>query len=214
MKYTHIIWDFNGTLFNDMWAGILSVNQMLKERGLPEISGIDAYRKVFKFPIIEYYKDIGFDFDKEPYEVLAPIWVELYNSNSKDSSLQTGALESLERCKDLGVVQVLLSATERNMLIEQVKELGIYQYFDEIMGLGNIHAYSKKDLAVRWLERNPRAVPLFIGDTEHDADVAASIGADCFLVANGHQSRERLTELGYNVFDDLYKIFEFLQISK
>ena len=214
MKYTHIIWDFNGTLFNDIEAGIASVNTMLEERGLPKLSGVEDYRKVFKFPIIEYYRDLGFDFDREPYAKLAPIWVDLYNINSKTSKLQVGAAEALEYCAKSGVSQVLLSATERNMLIGQIKELKIYGYFNEIMGLDDIHAYSKRELAVQWWQRNPDAIPLFIGDTEHDADVARAIGADCILVCNGHQSRERLQKLGCDVFDDLSAVFKLLQLTK
>ncbi|MBO5845583.1 MAG: HAD hydrolase-like protein [Clostridia bacterium] len=102
-KYTHIIWDFNGTLFDDVDAGILSVNKMLSDRGLPQIESREAYQKVFKFPIIEYYRDVGFDFEAEPYTKLAPIWVELYNEYSRSSHLQSGALEVLENFKDQGV---------------------------------------------------------------------------------------------------------------
>ncbi len=208
MKYTHIIWDFNGTLFNDVEAGIASVNKMLKERGLSEIPSVEYYRKIFKFPIIEYYRDLGFDFESEPYEVLAPIWVELYNLNSKASLLQAGAVEFLQYCRGRDIPQILLSATERNMLTEQIKDLGIDGYFDEIMGLDNIHAYSKQELAIRWKERCASADPLFIGDTEHDAAVARAIGADCVLVCNGHQGREHLESLGCNMFDDLHAVLE------
>lgn len=192
MRYTHIIWDFNGTLFDDVEAGILSVNEMLQKRGLDVISDKDEYRKIFKFPIIEYYRELGFDFDAEPYEVLAPIWVELYNKYSLESKLQRDALNALEYFKALQISQILISATHLEMLKGQTDRLGISQYFDDILGLSNIEAYSKEELVQKWKEENPDSNPLFIGDTEHDADVAAAIGADCFLVCNGHQSRERL----------------------
>ena len=192
MRYTHIIWDFNGTLFDDVDAGIKSVNKMLSERGLPILEGKDDYRKIFKFPIIDYYRDLGFDFEKEPYEVLAPIWVELYNENSKESKLQRDAQNALEYFKALEIPQILLSATEREMLKGQTDSLGISGYFEEILGLGNIHAYSKEELAKSWKEAHPDSRPLVIGDTEHDAAVAKAIGADCFLVRNGHGAGDRL----------------------
>ena len=37
MKYTDIIWDFNGTILDDVEAGIISVNKLLSSRGLPTI---------------------------------------------------------------------------------------------------------------------------------------------------------------------------------
>ena len=192
MRYTHIIWDFNGTLFDDVEAGINSVNEMLSERGLKTLDNKEEYRKVFKFPIIEYYKDLGFDFEKEPYEVLAPIWVELYNKYSKDSKLQYEARNALEYFRSLEIPQILLSATELNMLRAQTDALEISSYFEDILGLENIHAYSKEELAVRWKEAHPESNPLVIGDTEHDAEVAKAIGADCFLVSNGHGQFDRL----------------------
>lgn len=191
-RYTHIIWDFNGTLLNDVGACMNSVNKMLEERGLSIIQNTDEYRSVFGFPIIDYYKRLGFDFEKEPYEVLAPIWVELYNKNSELSKLQRDALNALEYFKNLEIPQILLSATELNMLKGQIEKLGIAEYFESVMGLDNIHAYSKKELALAWREINPDANPLLIGDTEHDAAVAEALGADCILVCNGHQSRSTL----------------------
>ena len=63
-KYTHLIWDFNGTIMDDVKAGIDSVNQMLSERSLPIIPSVEAYRDIFDFPIEEYYRSLGFDFVK------------------------------------------------------------------------------------------------------------------------------------------------------
>ena len=211
MKYTHIIWDFNGTLFADIDAGIVSVNTMLKERSLPEIPSVEAYREVFRFPVIDYYRDVGFDFEAEPFDVLAPIWIELYNKNSANAPLQEYAKETLEEFKRLGIPQLLLSATEINMLKGQLKTLGITAYFDEIMGLDNIHANSKKAIALDWAEKNPNARPLFIGDSLHDAEVASAVGADCVLVANGHQSRARLEPCGFPVYDSLEDMLRTLK---
>lgn len=207
MRYTHIIWDFNGTLFDDVEAGIKSVNEMLSARGIKTLDSKEEYRKVFKFPIIDYYRDLGFDFEKEPYEVLAPIWVDLYNRYSKESRLQKEALNALEYFKSLEIPQVLLSATELNMLKAQTDELRISGYFEEILGLENIHAYSKEEIAKRWKEANPTAKPLVIGDTEHDAAVAKAIGADCFLVCDGHGYYERLAACeGCVVCANLYHV--------
>lgn len=213
MKYTHIIWDFNGTLFADIDAGILSVNTMLAERGIKTIQSVEEYREIFRFPVIDYYRDLGFDFDAEPFDVLAPIWIDLYNKNSANAPLQEGALDTLRSFRDLGIPQLLLSATEINMLRGQLDTLGITEYFEEIMGLDNIHAHSKKAIALDWLERNPTACPLFIGDSLHDAEVASAVGADCVLVSNGHQSRKRLEGSGYPVFPSLPNMFENLQKS-
>lgn len=208
MKYTHIIWDFNGTLLDDVDACIRAVNKLLRERSLKTLDTKEEYRRIFKFPIKDYYRDVGFDFESEPYEVLAPLWMALYNEYTKELNLCAGAIEALEYFKTAGLRQVILSASERGLLLRQLRELGIADYFDEIMALDNIHAYSKAELGVRWRERNAGAVALMVGDSDHDAAVARAMGADCTLVLCGHQSRETLEKTGASLCRDLTELVE------
>ena len=147
MKYTHLFWDFNGTVYDDVQAGMVSTNIMLEERGLPKINGIDDYREIFDFPIKEYYKRLGFDFSVEPYEVLAPLWVDIYNEKTKNAETMDGVRETILKVRELGVAQVIFSATEVEMLRRQLTELGIIGYFEEVLGLDNIHAESKLHIA-------------------------------------------------------------------
>jgi hypothetical protein len=60
-NYKNIIWDWNGTLLNDITICIKSMNILLKERTLPLISE-DKYRDIFTFPVRNYYEQLGFDF--------------------------------------------------------------------------------------------------------------------------------------------------------
>ena len=189
-----------------MQAGLDSTNDMLGERGLPLIEGLDEYRELFNFPIKEYYREIGFDFEKEPYEVLAPIWVDIYNERSKTSTLVDGVLETISHAREAGLLQVLFSATERDMLLRQLSELGVSDCFDEVIGLDNIHAESKLHLAKKWRESNPEARILYVGDTVHDAENARILGADCLLFTGGHQSRRRLAKCGFPMIDDIREI--------
>ena len=64
MKYQHIIWDWNGTLLNDAWLFVDIMNGVLSNRKLPLIT-VDDYRKLFCFPVKDYYKKLGFDLENE-----------------------------------------------------------------------------------------------------------------------------------------------------
>ena len=214
MKYTHCIWDFNGTLLDDMSAGIRAVNDLLRERHLPCIEDINAYRRVFGFPVKEYYERLGFDFSLEPYDVIAHKWVALYLRYVEDCGLSTWAKEAVGVFADNGITQVLLSATEKNMLDSQIGFLGLKNAFDEVLGLDNIFAVSKVDIALKWRENNPAARAFVVGDTEHDLAVAKAIGADCYLLSCGHQSRERLKKTGAQVFDGLFELTEYLKDNR
>lgn len=207
MTHTHLIWDFNGTILNDVEHGLNCTNIMLAARSLAVIPSVEAYREVFGFPIDEYYRRMGFDFEKEDYEtVLAPEWVALYLAGEADCPSIEGAVDTIRAVKAMGIPQILLSATETDMLKAQLERLGLLGEFDEIIGLDNIHARSKKAQALAWRERNPDAKPLFVGDTEHDAAVADAVGSDCVLFAGGHQSFRRLEACGKPVISRIGEI--------
>lgn len=199
LMYSLVIWDFNGTVLDDVGIGIKAVNRLLERRGLKKLCGIEDYHKVFGFPIIEYYKRLGFDFEKESYELLAKEWVKEYTALENTAPLNPFVKELLSRIRSLGIPQVILSASEKNMLTRQVKALGIDEYFDEILGMENIYAFGKQEMAKKWMEKKHIESSLLIGDTEHDAEVAKAIGADCILISGGHQSKKTLEKCGVPV---------------
>lgn len=214
MKYTHVVWDFNGTVLDDVGTGIRAVNQLLAARSLPLLPDADTYRKVFHFPIKSYYEALGFDFEKEPYEVVAPQWVALYLEFVKNAPLCPYVIEALTCFRERGLSQALLSATEQTMLRGQVRDLGLESYFDEMVGLDDIHAHSKLALARAWREAHPTAHAFMIGDTEHDFEAAETMQMDCYLIAGGHQPKETLLATGAPVFDSLQDLVSYLQEHK
>lgn len=212
MKYTHLIWDFNGTVYNDVDAGIASANRLLCSHGLSPIASKEQYRAVFGFPIIDYYRRLGFDFERVSYAEVAQEWVPYYMEASRDAMVYPDILEALSQAKHLGLAQMILSATELTMLRGQIEGLGIAHCFDEILGMDNIQAHSKESVARAWRDRNPDAVVLMIGDTDHDAAVASAMGADCILLTCGHQCRatlEKCTCLA--VVDSATEAMEYLE---
>ena len=211
MKYTHVIWDFNGTVLRDMEAGIRATNEMLSARGLPLLASLEAYQEVFGFPVEDYYRRIGLDLEREDFKtLLAPLWVSLYNKYSKDSPIYEGVREVSAALRARGVKQSILSASEREMMCAQLRERGAEELFDEIWGTDSIHAYGKMGLADAWRAAHPTDNMLLLGDTTHDFEVAQHIGADCILIANGHHSAARLAACGVPVVADLPALAAFL----
>ncbi len=115
--------------------------------------------------------------------------------------MKTGILEAVEHFKVLGLPQTIISMSEVEIMKRQIASFGITGYFDEILGLDNNLAHSKLELAREWKERvKPRKV-LMLGDTTHDIETAKVLGADCILIAGGHQSKECLLQCGVPVID-------------
>ncbi len=214
MKYTYCIWDFNGTILDDVELGMYAVNVLLREQGLEEIKSREDYRARFDFPIVDYYQMLGFDFSKIPYDILAKRWVELYMANLPMAGLCQDVLETIDFFEHSGVKQTVLSASERDMLKGQLRGLGIDDRFCEILGIDNIYGDSKLAIAKDWKMRHPNERVMFIGDTTHDCETAEILGADCFIIAAGHQSPKRFENIDVPIFDTLSALVEHLKTLK
>ncbi len=208
MVHSHVMWDWNGTLFDDTWLGVEVINRTLALRQMPTVS-MDEYRKLFTFPVIEYYRSLGFDFEKESFEKVGTEWVLEYERRRHEAGLHKGARETLTAIREHGLTQSILSAYKQNTLSELVTYHGLDEFFLKVIGLGNHYAGSKEEIARTWMEELPYRPEevLFVGDTVHDHEVAQAIGVDCVLIPNGHQTRERLVETGSRVVETLEEVF-------
>ena len=192
-----IIWDYNGTIIDDLHLCLEVEKFMLKKRGMYHDYSTEDYRDLFCFPVIEYYKKLGYNFEKESYEQLSVEFNTLYDMGFSRCTLVDGVLDKIRESCEKGYHNVILSAARQDKLLVQTSQLGISQYFDEIMGIDNDLAHSKIDMAKSWMERshvNPQEC-MFIGDSLHDMETSLAIGvSDYILVACGHQSFRVLSQ--------------------
>jgi phosphoglycolate phosphatase len=208
-KYNHIIWDWNGTLFNDveLCAGIMNI--LLTQESLPNIS-IQKYKEIFTFPVIEYYKIAGHTFEKTSFEVLGKQFMDEYEERKVKCDLYKGVKELLSELQKRNIQQHLLSAYEQKSLSRILKHFSITKYFRNIVGLDNIYAGGKihlaKKLEVMIKANGSSGNILLIGDTIHDYEVAREINSDCILLSHGHQDEERLLKLGIPVLKNFEEL--------
>lgn len=203
-----IIWDYNGTLIDDVHICIESINKMLIDRNIRPIDEF-SYKKLFDFPVKEYYAKIGFDFNKESFEYVGKLFVDIYNERSKSCFLHKGVVEVLKSFADAGKKQYVLSARQEQSLADELDFFGISHYFTDIYGLKDLYAYGKKDLGMKMMKDyqfDPETT-VMIGDTCHDAEVARAMGIDIVLMSYGHHLKERLLSCSYVVFDDVNELY-------
>lgn len=203
-KYKHIIWDWNGTLLDDVDIVIDAMNNLLRRRGLPLLNR-KLYRQIFTFPVKDYYARLGFDFSNEPYEKLADEFTAEINSNKYCYKLFPEVEGILEKVHCLGMSQSILSASAQDKLTEMVDTFGIGRYFKAVNGLSNHYAQSKIEAGKQCLSILEIKMDevILIGDTTHDFEAAAALGCDCLLIANGHQSYARLKPLKAGLVNSL-----------
>jgi phosphoglycolate phosphatase len=200
MTTRHVIWDWNGTLLDDVWLCVDVLNGMLRARGLPEV-GEAYYRDVFSFPVINVYRRMGFDVSNGAFERMSVEYIEAYQSRRDECGLHIGARAALDAFKTAGVGQSILSAYRQDMLDSIIANMGIGAYFERLAGNANIYAASKVEYGralVAGLACAKEEV-VMVGDTEHDWEVARELGIRCVLVSCGHNTHARLARLGVPV---------------
>lgn len=193
---SHIIWDFNGTLLNDVDHTVATVNSLLAEHNLSEIT-VGDYKKIFNFPVIEYYIKLGFDFNKESFESLCDKFTSRFMGSFKEAScLMTDIDITLKELRSKVKLQSILSAAEQLSLLQIVEHHNLTLHFDHIYGIDSHYADSKVGRGKELLKttNHPLHETVIIGDTIHDLEVGKELGIDVILIAQGHQCVTRLRQ--------------------
>lgn len=207
-----IVWDWNGTLLDDGALSIRIINGMLEKRGLP-LRSPEEHQAIFNFPVIDYYRRLGFDFEREPFERISKEFVSSYLNGVYGCRLHAGAPEVLNDLRARGVEQIILSASEQETLENLIRHFEVEAYFSKLLGIDTIHAPGKVGRGQEWMQKmdlDPEEM-LLIGDTVHDLEVADAMGIDCWLVTYGHHGHARLACLDVPLFEDLASVHKALK---
>ena len=207
-----VLWDWNGTLIADVPHVVRINNLVFRAYGYRDTTA-DEYRSLFRFPVKDYYLEYGVT--EEDFPIIAREWNQMYVEGFRDVPLAPHAAETVKRFQAAGFRQVILSASQVDQLRAQVAcfpELD--GAFDEVLGIGDVYASSKVQLAKDYLARSGihPSEAVFIGDTSHDAEVAQSIGIRCLLVSGGHQNDDVLRRTGATVLHRLTDVYDILGV--
>ena len=212
-KYSDVIWDWNGTLLDDVWLCSEIMNKLLISRSLPTLT-LNRYKEIFTFPVKEYYIKAGHDFSAESFEIIGAEFMEQYEANKTNCGLFPFSLKILNKLKTLNIKQHLLSAYKQDNLIDIVKKYGISEYFTLVKGLDHIYADDKIEIGKQLMNEistdGMNSDTILIGDTIHDFEVANEIGIDCLIISDGHQNGERLRILHVPVLNNLEELYNML----
>ena len=207
-----VIWDFNGTILDDVQLAADSISQVLRRRNLPAIDKA-AHRRIFRFPVSEYYRSLGFDQEREKQADISDEFHSVYQSGVGSCSLNPGIKEALEYLGKHGIDQFVLSAAEEEMVVAWVRMHGIRGRFKGVYGLSDRLAASKarrcRDL-IEDFDLDPSAT-LFIGDTDHDVAVACAVGCRPLVVLQGHQDGSRFAGADCEIYDTFHDLVDALR---
>lgn len=205
-----ILWDWNGTLVADVPLVVQVNNAIFVTHGYRQTTE-EEYRRMFCFPIRSYYTALGVS--DEDFPTVAREWNAGYVAGFDAVPLSPFAAETVRQFHDAGFRQVIISASQVDQLRDQVRRFPeLDGMFDEVLGLGDVYAVSKVQLAKDYLARSgidPKDA-VFLGDTNHDLEVARAIGCRCYLIAGGHQEEGMLRSCGATVLGNLREVYPLI----
>ena len=203
---THILWDWNGTLFDDIDAVVEATNEIFFSYGLPALD-LAGFRAVYTRPIWACYERLlGRPLRDGEWERLDAAFHDAYHRLMTRCGLAAGARRTLALLAEAGHTQSLLSMWRHDRLTVAVREHGIDGLFRRVDGLRPHEAgASKVEFMVRHVEALGVAAGdvLVVGDSVDDAVAARHVGARAVLYAGGAQDRDALARFGVPVLERL-----------
>ncbi|MEU3844972.1 HAD family hydrolase [Streptomyces sp. NPDC028635] len=208
---SHIVWDWNGTLFHDNEAIIGATNAAFGELGLEPIT-LEQYRALYCVPVPKFYERLlgRLPTDAE-WELMDGIFHRYYAEHRIRCELTVGAAELLAGWRSAGHSQSILSMYGHEDLVPLVRTFGIEEHFLRVDGRTGPSGGSKAEHMVRHLSLLTGVDPartVVIGDAADDAVAARHAGAQAVLYTGGSHSRASLEGVGVPVVDTLEEAVE------
>jgi phosphoglycolate phosphatase-like HAD superfamily hydrolase len=204
----HIVWDWNGTLFDDALIVYLASCQVFAARGLPSVTAAE-YRAAYTRPIQDFYHRLfGRQLEDGEFVGLDDAFHDAYRGTMAGVTLATGSRQVLRDWRLGGRTQSLLSMFRHEQLVTLVGRYGIQDEFVRIDGLvgpggGRKAEHLTRHLAALHLDP---AAALLVGDSLDDADAAAEVGASCVLFNGGYHDRSALEVAGVPIADTMAEV--------
>ncbi|WP_089155349.1 HAD family hydrolase [Micromonospora sp. NBS 11-29] len=181
----HLVWDWNGTLLDDLDLVVRATNVAFASAGGPAVTAAE-HRMRFRRPIVDYYAEmLGRAVDAEAFGALDRIFHDAYRAGLTSCALAADATTAIAAWPG---TQSLLSMWFHDELVPTVHTYGLTPHFRRVDGL---RATVGGGLKAGWLEKHLAELGVagsevvLIGDSLDDADAATAVGARCVLYTGG-----------------------------
>jgi phosphoglycolate phosphatase-like HAD superfamily hydrolase len=192
----HLVWDWNGTLLDDLHLVVAATNASLARLGGPVITA-DEHRRDFHRPIASYYAHVlGREVTDDEFAELDRVYHDTYRAGLATCRLSPGALDAVGAWSG---TQSLLSMWFHHELVPTVTTYGLDPHLVRVDGLrervggGSKTPYLKAHLEAIGVAGDDCVL---IGDSVDDAQAARAVGAHAVLYAGGFTGEERLRATG------------------
>lgn len=185
--FRNLIFDWSGTLCDDMALTIEATNYVLSQYGLPALDRT-AFRAEFQLPYPDYYAW------KTPGAALEDLENYYRFAFARSHTAVTPiphAMAFMRFCQSRGIRCFILTSMDPKAFEEQSKQLGFYPFFEHIhSGIHNKEQYIPTVISQHGLDPQETA---FIGDMQHDMNAAHCAGVTAIGVLTGYNNAEQLS---------------------
>jgi phosphoglycolate phosphatase-like HAD superfamily hydrolase len=206
----HIIWDWNGTLFDDLHIVVDAVNVSLGELGVEPIDA-DAYRTHYRRPVHLFYEAIlGRPVPPDEMIAIDTSFHDAYHASLDRAGLAPDARAAVGAVVRAGGTQSVLSMWWHDRLVMAVQAFGLAEHMIAVDGHRGGPGETKEQHLRHHVDQLGRLYQglnaggiIAVGDITDDAMAANSVGIPCVLYDGGSQPRSDLEATGAPVADSL-----------
>jgi phosphoglycolate phosphatase-like HAD superfamily hydrolase/8-oxo-dGTP pyrophosphatase MutT (NUDIX family) len=184
--FKNLIFDWSGTLVDDMGPVIEATNIVLEKYGVAPYDR-EGFRRSFRLPYHEFYEELL------PGIELAELEAHFRPAFDGATSLVTvlpHAREKLEWAKQRGMRMFVLTSMDPTAFERQLNEFGMQDFFEETYA----GVLDKRKLIAQILDTHAlhKDETAFIGDMTHDIETARHGGISSIAVLTGYHHAEVL----------------------
>ncbi|MFJ6381386.1 HAD family hydrolase [Kitasatospora sp. NPDC092039] len=201
----HVVWDWNGTVKDDLDDHVSALNATLPTLGGQPVDR-DTYRAKHTVPIPKFYaRLLGREITEQ--EWISSDTAFLEHLRAQPVRIRDGAVELMAALREAGHTQSLLSLCPHDTLVREVGQAGIGHFFERYEGRtgpsgGTKAAPLAAHLDALGLTGQAHRV-LLVGDAVDDADAAHANGALAVLHTGGLHHPAKLAATGHPLTDTL-----------
>ena len=200
----HVIWDWNGTLVDDLPVVVAAVNVSLAAIGAPPIDA-DGYRDFYTRPVRVFYdRLLRRPVSDDEWATIDQTFHETYVETLHRVPLTHDAPAAIEAVAAAGATQSILSMWWHNDLVPEVARHGLDDMMLRVDGNTKDAGETKaRLLEIHLTDLGKNGTSVMVGDALDDAHAAIEVGVPAILYDGGSHHRAELEALGVPIADSL-----------
>lgn len=183
----NIIFDWSGTLSNNLHSFQYVCRNVFQKYGIPEIS-LEEIRQNFDTPYMKFWNKYLPEYSKDEQDEL---YAKLIHE-AEPAFLYEGVKEIMQNLKNKNVRMFIISSDPLSKLREEIETGGLNDYFEEI--LGKIHEKEEviPEIVNKYLLNISETY--YIGDTRGDIEAGKKAGVKTIGISWGYQHKDILVK--------------------